>query len=236
MKLVLSIMLLMGILGGTMNFFLATSDTARDWRTWSKAVLLGIGAAILIPLFLNTISSDLLNDVLGATEAGASALVFAGFCLIAAITSRAFIQTLADRVLAEAREAKQTATEAKAEVEKVAETVSDVVTEPERTVTTDTTAAPGAMDSPPSPASGQIRVLADDEKSFLRAMDKSKYTLRSVGGIAQQTRQSPAAVEAMLQELEAKGLVSRVQGRKGERWTLTATGRDAVRSSDFEVA
>src|SRR5262245_56110250 len=100
-------MLAMGVLGGTINFVLASGDAVHGSVGWARAALLGVGAAILIPLFLNTISSNLLSDVLTAAEPGASALVFAGFCLVAAISSRAFIQTLADRVLAEAREAKR---------------------------------------------------------------------------------------------------------------------------------
>jgi predicted transcriptional regulator len=235
MTLVLGIMLGMGILGGVINCALAPGDAVRGRNDWARAVLLGVGAAILIPLFLNTISSNLLSDVLKTPEPGASALVFAGFCLVAAISSRAFIQTLADRVLAEAREAKRTANEAKAEVDKVAETVTEVaeaVTEPEMAPASASApgnaASPGDLESLPS-ASAQVQVLSDEERAFLRTMDDSKFTLRSMWGIGQQTGRSPEDVELMLRALAEKGVVSRIQGRKGERWTLTAAGREALR-------
>lgn len=236
MTLVLGIMLGMGILGGVINYALAPSDAVRGRNEWARAVLLGIGAAILIPLFLNTISSNLLSDVLKAPEPGASALVFAGFCLVAAISSRAFIQTLADRVLAEAREARRTANEAKAEIDKVAETVTEVaeaVTEPEMPPASASApgyaASPGDLESLPSSASAQVQVLSEEERAFLRAMDDSRFTLRSLGGIGQQTGRPPEDVEAMLGALAEKGFVSRTQGKKGERWALTAAGRQALR-------
>lgn len=184
----------------------------------------------------NTISSNLLSDVLREPAPGASALIFAGFCLVAAISSRAFIQTLADRVLAEAREARRAASEARAEVGRVAETVNEVteaVSEPEMApanVPGDTTATPpGDLESLSSTASIQIQALSRAEADLLRAMDDSKFTLRSVGGICQQMGLSPTDVEVMLGALEEKGLASRVRGKKGWRWTLTAAGREAIR-------
>ena len=57
-----------------------------------------------------------MNDIHPETEAlvrdFSKFLVFAGFCLVAAISSRAFIKTLSDRILKEATEAKEKASAA----------------------------------------------------------------------------------------------------------------------------
>src|SRR5262245_24722585 len=100
------IMLSMGALGGTINHFLlreseerkGAGERAIEWR-YGRALFIGVGAALLIPLFLSTISSQLLADVLSDGNAQGSRFVFASFCLLAAITSRAFITTVADKIL-----------------------------------------------------------------------------------------------------------------------------------------
>lgn len=67
-----------------------------------KYILLGIGAAFLVPAFLNMISSNL-----ASSKDNNDYLIFAGFCLIAAIFSKRFINTLGERILKEAVEAKR---------------------------------------------------------------------------------------------------------------------------------
>ncbi len=223
MSVVLGIMFLMGIVGGSINMILAGDDALKGLKGWGKAVVLGIGAAILIPLFLNTIESDLLKNVLAAPELGADALIFAGFCLIAAISSRQFIRTLSDRVTALAQDAKKAADEAKKQVENANETAAEALETAEQ-------AAAGVTEPELAPADGTAQATASDRpddasRALLTALDNSKYTLRSVWGISQQVQRPVSEVRATLEQLEGGNLVMRVQGKKGERWTLTAAGR-----------
>jgi hypothetical protein len=103
---VIAIILLSGIVGGTINYFLSKPDK-MDVFTWMRTAFIGVGAAFLMPLFLNTISISLLSDMFKENSTHDNYFVFSGFCLLAAISSRAFIQTLSDKVLKEAKEARR---------------------------------------------------------------------------------------------------------------------------------
>lgn len=112
MLIVLTIIVSAGIAGGTVNIALSKPDRF-DWRVWIWSVIAGIGAAFLIPLFLKTVTSKLLSGILDGSSGAEDFLVFGAFCLLAAISSKAFIQTLTDKVLKEVKEARQDAMDAK---------------------------------------------------------------------------------------------------------------------------
>ncbi len=94
--LILCIMVATGILGGVANYFLNERDGASPWRTASKHAVLGVVAALTVPLFLNMISSHMLE----ATRLKSSELfVFAGFCLLYVVVSRRFFENLAVKLM-----------------------------------------------------------------------------------------------------------------------------------------
>ena len=100
------VMLGAGILGGAINHFLTQESTPTIRSFMGRDLLVGLGASFMVPLFLNMISSDLIQLILGSKDRPPEPykiLVFSGFCLIAAISSRAFIRTLSDRILNEVR-------------------------------------------------------------------------------------------------------------------------------------
>src|SRR5438045_3868857 len=83
------IMLITGAFGGFLNYlhnFDTIADEEKNVVVRNKYIFLGIAAAFLIPVFLKMISSNLTSSVKNDDY-----LVFAGFCLIAAIFSRRFI-------------------------------------------------------------------------------------------------------------------------------------------------
>lgn len=96
MLLVLGIMVIAGILGGIANYFLAERHAEFAWRDLFKYVVLGIVAALVVPLFLNMISSNLLDL---ARTRPINLFVFAGFCLIAVIFSRRFLENLSAKLI-----------------------------------------------------------------------------------------------------------------------------------------
>jgi len=107
----IGVMLLAGMYGGIINYFLESDKTEnRSSLTMGQMIVIGIGASFLVPLFLTLISSNLIN--LKQLEFS-KVLVFFGFCLIAAISSRRFIMTISERILKEVREAKNEAARAK---------------------------------------------------------------------------------------------------------------------------
>ncbi|MEX2594056.1 MAG: YEATS-associated helix-containing protein [Anditalea sp.] len=107
----LTIMLVNGAFGGYLNYlndFDTLANEQKNKRGKFKYILLGIGAAFLIPLFLKMISSNIISS-----SENLDYLVFAGFCLVAAIFSRRFISTIGDKILEAANRAEKAALESK---------------------------------------------------------------------------------------------------------------------------
>ena len=162
----ISTMLIFGLFGGVVNFLLEKRDNPEK-SSFLRSTAAGVAASFLVPLFLNMISSDLITKI---TTENDKLLIFAGFCLIASISSSAFIRTLSDKILKEAQEANKIAKEVKKDVEPVLakETEQDPDEEP-----------------PPS----TINFAPSDSKAdkVLRALAESKFTMRSVSGISRDT-------------------------------------------------
>lgn len=104
----LLVMLLSGGLGGLVNYYLARLDNPER-RNLKESIVIGIAASFLVPLFLQMISSDLLTS--GASNY-LNLFILAGFCLIASISSRAFIGSISEEVIRRAKEATKKAQEA----------------------------------------------------------------------------------------------------------------------------
>lgn len=178
-----------------------------------------------MPLFLNTISSTLVPSILDGKGDSGDILVFSGFCLVGAISSRAFIQTLSSRILREAQEAKQQVEKVQGAVSKVEQAFETV----EQAVETIVEPEPESSVEDASDAKTGFReVITDADRSLLENMDRSRFTLRSASGIAKQAGLSSTEVTQRLKKVEDKKLVTKVTGKKGERWKLTPRGRQAI--------
>lgn len=216
------VMIAAGLFGGLINFFLVAGDVAaeadRGKNSLLKSFSIGVGAAFLVPLFLNMISSNLLEL---SKQDASKLLVFAGFCLIASISSKAFISTLSDRILSEAKTARREASEAKKEVEKVqpkVEALTDKATK---------------FDSPSQAAAAspnEIPIVPDEnEKKVLRVLGDPVYAFRSEYGLATDTDISPEEMVKILSELIKKKLVAKTIGKdERELFYLTGNGRRAL--------
>ncbi len=96
MLLLLAIMVVTGILGGVANYFMREKDPNVSAKDLVKYAVLGIVAALTVPLFLNMISSDLLA---GAKSRPIELFVFAGFCLLFVLFSRRFVEGAAAKLM-----------------------------------------------------------------------------------------------------------------------------------------
>lgn len=122
---IIVIMILSGGFGGYLNYLHNFDTVEKDQKNAEaefeksivekdqknkiarfKYILLGIGAALLVPVFLQMISSNLANS-----KENNDYLIFGGFCLIAAIFSRRFITTIGERILEVAKNAEKKAEE-----------------------------------------------------------------------------------------------------------------------------
>lgn len=93
---ILGIMLAMGVLAGLANFFLSDAESKSTGRDLAKYVVLGIVAALTVPLFLNMTSSNLLEMARNRPNA---LFVFAGFCLVYVLLSRRVFEGIAHKLL-----------------------------------------------------------------------------------------------------------------------------------------
>jgi DNA-binding MarR family transcriptional regulator len=220
--LILTTIVVAGILGGFVNFLLAKPDDVPA-PSKTRSVVVGVAASALVPLFLNMISSNLISDIQKPDYT--KLLVMFGFCLVAAISSTAFIRTLSDRVLSEAKQAKREASEAKAEVSEVHQAVQPIVDK--------------ETESDPAESSARVQEttssLTATELKLLSALSSGKFTLRSEGGLAKEIAVDRSEVATLLQELRSRGLVQRTHvrgGDRGTRWSITEAGRSALKHAE----
>lgn len=84
MFLILGIMIISGILGGLVNFFLSEYHKPSVCKAVIGDCLLGIVSALTVPLFLNMVSSNLLAV---AHKKPVNLFIFNGICLLFALLS-----------------------------------------------------------------------------------------------------------------------------------------------------
>lgn len=208
---VIILMIVAGALGGLVNYGLARteSSTVRDIG-WS--ILIGLGASLLVPLFLNTISSTLLTGLLEGTGSKADPFVFFGFCLLGAIASRSLIQTLSQKIL-------RTAEEAKSEVENLRNEVDPVVakeTEPEEELAT------------VGPTVRAFGLTGEEAPQVIKALGNSKYSRRTMSGVVKESNVSKEKALEVLNWLQKNGLAYS-SGSPKYYWSLTQEGRQVFK-------
>ncbi len=209
MPLVLLTIVAAGVFGGLVNYYLAKPDDVPP-PSLRRSVVVGLAASFLVPLFLNMISSNLI-DLIRAGD-GSKLLILLGFCLVAAISSTAFIRTLSDRVLSEAKQATRQARETRAELLQVQQDIEPIVakeTEGDHPALAETTSV-----GPPT-----------NEQKVLSELNRGRWVLRTLNGVARDTEIEPAEVAHLLQELRDAGLVGTRTRGNGIRWYITDQGR-----------
>ena len=98
-----------GVLGGAANYLLLHKDDP-EYAKRSRSFVMGLVASLLAPLFLKTISSDMIDKISNIRYGSGipfDFFVFASFCLLAAVFSRTFAETVAKRLAAEVEKAKR---------------------------------------------------------------------------------------------------------------------------------
>jgi hypothetical protein len=240
------VMLCAGGLGGAVNHFFAQEGQVSG-SIFGRAMLVGIAAAFMVPLFLNMISSNLLDQIRGPDGSSGDPiklLVFAGFCLVAAVSSRAFIRTISDRLMSEIKEVKHDTVQAKndaAQANVVAgqaktEAVRATATAGEALQTAQLVVEPGGDDddapetaavAPPAPPQ-----VTHDERKVLQAFKESRFVLRSAHGLATASQLPRSNIYEILSKLEARQLVGERMGQKSAKWYITQKGLDALATAE----
>jgi hypothetical protein len=208
---VLAVLGVGGVFGGIVNFFLAKPDDIPAPNVW-RSIIIGTAASFLVPLFLNMISSTLIDSIKSVSDL--KLLVLLGFCLVASISSTAFIKTLSDRVLNEAKKATRQADTARREISKVQRDLAPIVSKETETDADHRIETSKAASTP--------------EQKILKGLLGGRWTLRSQSGIAKDTGLDPHEVGRFLEELIRDGNVARHTGTNGPRFFITEQGRSSL--------
>jgi hypothetical protein len=225
---IFGIMLFCGLLGGLANWILQEQYNKHgiDRKTQSGLSLLGgylvlgVVASFVIPLFLNMISSNLLFD---ARTDPNKWLVFAGFCLLAAVFSRSFLQGMYGKVM-----------ERLGEVQMRVDTVDEKLADVKEEVTTMRDDLSEEEYIPPKIDENRVAEenLEKDELAILRAMTWGRRVYRSISGLRKDAgldSRSREEMKGLLEQMVAKGLLEeRLTSNGTTRWGTSEKGRDLI--------
>ena len=240
-----AITLVAGLLGGWAGYLLdpassGAANSASKAQALYRYLVLGVIAAACVPLFLTILQSDLVSKIFSPVKEDgrevvpySQFLVFTGFCLVAAISARSFLDTVSKQVMRDAQQATQTANQAQVqaiEAQKKAEVASELAvdaldgsTAPSHPALTEAAQA--------IPADTAVPKIAPEEGRALQAM--MKKTRRTAAGVAEELGISRARVAELLDELESKKLVEPTTSPNtgGQRWQITPLGVHTLRAT-----
>jgi hypothetical protein len=102
-----------GLIGGCVNYYYGLKQDSENDKVNSlnRSIIVGIGAAMIVPIFLQITQSNILNGL--KNQSLNDYILFISFCVLAGISSTRFISSVSDSVLSRINKAEDTAKEAK---------------------------------------------------------------------------------------------------------------------------
>ncbi|GMK41892.1 hypothetical protein PCCS19_49510 [Paenibacillus sp. CCS19] len=257
--LLVATMALAGILGGAASYLLSSSQrdsppVFKD-RTFYRTVFIGLVASFLVPVFLQLIASDLIDQTLNAGElAFNKLLIVAGYCLIVAISSRKFIEMITNATLDRVKSTMSSVSDDVAML-KAAHTEGNI--EPARAIINESGNATATPDNDAANAAGEMtdvlhaqgirdsavivgaptashnkgsqRSPADNAQyQVLKALVGSPYMFRSIDGIKSDAGLPESTVNKTLSQLLDDKLVVQSFSTQGARYNITQSGRERL--------
>jgi len=142
-------------------------------------------------------------------------LVFAGICLVAAVFSSRFIQTIGERVLEEVQDAKKRTADVKKEV---APLVNKFTEQPDA----------------PHISGTKTASLGEQDHKILKALADPRFAYRFTTGVTKDAKLPYGEVEKRLTDLTKLGLTGRtVRERDGQvLWYLTSDGQRSLSATE----
>jgi hypothetical protein len=216
MGVILLIMIAAGILGGVANYFL--SDRHERLRgDWGKYAVLGVIAALTVPLFLNMISSNLLE---AARTRPVDFFVFAGFCLIYVVASRRLFENAANKLLSQMDQLK-------GEVVRIKEQRQEVVFAPREEPLPAVEAA--VASAPPVKTEAPRESLSYNDVEILRALAGENYVYGNLTGITDETGLNRDIVSTRLTVLKNLGVIeTRINDKNVLHWCVSPRGKQML--------
>lgn len=210
MLLILIIIMVAGILGGAANYFLADRQGEPAASDWLKYPLLGVVAALTVPLFLNMISSTLLE---GARTKPVDFFAFAGFCLIYVVTSRRLFENIAQRLIVQLDQVRREVRQLKQQKEIVPPPPVALPVREEPLAIIEPTEAPR-------------EALSYNDVEILRAIAEESFVYGNLAAICDKTGLLREFVSQRLAAMKAMGVIeTRINDKNLLHWGVSARGK-----------
>lgn len=215
MLIILLIMIVAGILGGIANFFLSERAGDSGRREWGKYIILGVISALTVPLFLNMLSSNLLE---AARTRPVDFFVFAGFCLIYVVASRRVVENVANRLLGQMDQMKREMSQIRQSSHEAA--LAAMREEP---------VVPHEVPHPTPKPEAARESLSYNDVEILRALSEENYVYGNLVGITDKTGLARDLVSARLTVLKSLGLIeTRINDKNVLHWYVAPKGKQML--------
>lgn len=209
-----AVMSIAGVFGGLINYYQMTQEHEDD-AALPRCIVLGIGAAFLVPVILFFVQSDLITEI---RDDPSRLLIYTGFCLIVAIASRLVLTSTPKRILREAQVARTQVEEIQHELRIMQEELLPLLdTETEQETDVDDNAGPMEPE--------ELDIAAS---KVLKTLGVGRHIYRSMAGVCREAGADEATIQKSLNVLVNRHLAGKLNTRKGVRWYLTERGRRAL--------
>ena len=215
MLIILLIMILAGVLGGIANYFLSDPHGDPERRKWGKYTILGVISALTVPLFLNMLSSNLLE---AARTHPVDFFVFAGFCLIYVVASRRLVENVANKLRFQMDQMKR-------EMVQLKQQRSEAVT----TLVRDEPTVAGEAAPPVVKAEAIKESLSYNDIEIIRALSEDSYVYGNLAGLTDKTGLARELVSSRLTVLKSLGVIeTRINDKNVLHWFVSPKGKQML--------
>lgn len=209
-----AVMSIAGVFGGLINYYQMTQEREDD-AALPRCIVMGIGAAFLVPVILFFVQSDLITEI---RDDPSRLLIYTGFCLIVAIASRLVLTSTPKRILREAQTARSQVEQMQHELRIMQEELLPLLdTETEQETDLDDNAGPMEPE--------ELDIAAS---KVLKTLGVGRHIYRSMAGLCREAGADETTIQKSLNVLVNRQLAGKLNTRKGVRWYLTEKGRRAL--------
>ncbi|MBB1487068.1 YEATS-associated helix-containing protein [Oceanospirillum sediminis] len=208
------VMLMAGVFGGLINFYLLNQNN-KDMVAMARCLVVGVGAAFLVPVVLDLIGSDIVSK---SQSDSSKMLIYVGICLISAIASRLVVTNALDRSLVASEQAKTAVEELRNELHQLQDAMAPLLeteTEQQEAVVVSET---------------ELDALDVTSTAVLKSLSSGRHIYRALSGLGTETELDENDLQKSLQVLLGKGLAGKVNSGWGMRWYVTERGRKLAES------
>ncbi|MBV8567821.1 MAG: hypothetical protein JO273_20425, partial [Methylobacteriaceae bacterium] len=215
-------------------------------------IFIGVVVAFTVPLFLNLTQSSLVPNILNKVDGYVrDLLVLTGVCIVAAVSSRAFLDRLSARILdqlnqtqKEVKETQQKVSQQAPEVEQAKNLAAEAVATSKAAVdqtellgeavdASDTAARAEAQAAVTQMSAQELQqiALSEEESKVLNALHKMPY--RTIAGLVRDSELPREKVSDLIDSLVAKRVATPTASPKtgGPRYRITDRGIAALNAA-----